>query len=103
MIGLLMVAATANLSAEARYDLTCVDAASWALSWMTGPENKERHDNVQQIVVFYLGRLSGRDNDTDWFSMAVDEMKGTTQSEEYYSDALKGCSQRMLERITPKP
>ena len=105
MIGLLLLAATvgvADLPAETRYDLTCVEAASWALSWMKGPANKEAHDNVQAVSIFFLGRLSGRDNDTDWVMTAATEIRTKRQSEAYYSDALTGCGQRMYEKIMPK-
>ena len=108
MIGLLMLVASLvpsparNFPVETRHDLTCVEAVSWADSLMKGQNSEARH-NVEEVGVFYIGRLSGRDNDTDWLSIAATDLRDSRRSEADYASELKDCSDRMYEKITPKP
>lgn len=91
-----------GLSADARYDLTCAEATAWALSWIEQSKSEEARNNLLEVNFFYLGRLSGRDNETDWAVMVKTELAAKREDETFYSDALNSCAQRMYEKLMPK-
>lgn len=92
-----LVVSPMDLSVDARYDLTCVEAATWAMSWME--DKSEAHNNVQLINWFYLGRLSGRDASTNWIKALRTDMAQNRKPESYYKEALESCTSRATDKL----
>ena len=91
---LLLVAAltVADIPPAARHDADCVEATSWALSWMGDDGPDHAVENVRLLSYFYLGRLSVRDDKIDWMmSISRDMNENKKPSEATYSTRLSQC------------
>src|SRR5439155_21242499 len=85
--------AIADIPPAARHDADCVEATSWALSWMgeDGPDHAV--ENVRLASYFFLGRLSVRDDTVDWMmSISRDMNVNTKPSEHTDSSRLSQCA-----------
>ena len=58
-----------NLSPK-DFDLACAVAAGAEMGASQNEQNAPRRDMAVRIFIFYLGRLSGRDDSKDWNAMA---------------------------------
>jgi len=103
---MLLIAAAmtvADIPPAARHDADCVEATSWALSWMgeDGPDHAV--ENVRLVSYFYLGRLSVRDDKIDWLmSISRDMNVNKKPSEATYSSRLSQCADEMgKQMLTP--
>jgi hypothetical protein len=86
-----------SIPAEARHDADCVEATSWALSWM---KDQEAVQNVRSVNYYYLGRLTVRDEKIDWeMSLSRDMNVSAKPSEEIYSQRLSQCAAEMGARL----
>jgi hypothetical protein len=99
---LLVVAALAivPIPPEARRDADCVEATSWALSWMGSRPHDEAIENVRYVNYYYMGRLTARNDDIDWaMSLSRDMNENPRPSEQVSSDRLSECADQMAGRI----
>jgi hypothetical protein len=106
MIGVVLAAALSqaqvdNLPLDAKYDLSCATAAAWAMSWapQDDPKGKALYDGAFNLSLFYLGRLSGRDNGTRWMWVVRDQLQIHRLGEAAYSAAMDDCVQRMSDKV----
>jgi hypothetical protein len=87
----------APIPPQARHDADCVEATSWALSWM---KDQEAIQNVRDVNYYYLGRLTARDEKIDWaMSLSRDMNVNAKPSEETYSQRLSQCADEMGARL----
>ena len=87
----------ASIPPQARHDADCVEATSWALSWM---KDQEAIQNVRNVNYYYLGRLTVRDENVDWEMSLSRDMNVTRKpSEETYSQRLSQCADEMGARL----
>jgi hypothetical protein len=76
------LAQSGNLSPK-DFDLACAVAAGAEMGDSQNEQNIPRRDMAVTIFVFYLGRLSGRDDSKDWNAIAwnrVAELKQEARS-----------------------
>ena len=76
---------TKTLDVEKNFDLTCAVAASAEIA--TTREGTEERNTAFAVNVFFLGRLSGRDNETVWSAVIkgrVAELREKAKSAETY-------------------
>ena len=52
------------------YDLACAVAAGEEMGASQTEQNAPRRDMALRLFIFYLGRLSGRDDSRDWNAIA---------------------------------
>ena len=82
MIGLaMMLAATPTMSADTRADLTCAVATAWE-SMSRQPEGSTARLIDTATNMFYMGRLGGRDGETNWFLVVLNEGKQNRQTDD---------------------
>jgi len=98
---LLVAAVTvAAIPPEARHDADCVEATSWALSWMGNEPHDEAVENVRYVNYYYMGRLTVRDENVDWaMSLSRDMTVNTRPSEDTYSSRLSQCADEMSKHL----
>jgi hypothetical protein len=103
MLFLVAAMAIADIPPTARHDADCVEATSWALSWMgeDGPDHAV--ENVRLVSYFFLGRLSVRDDKIDWvMSISRDMNVNKKPSEDVYSSRLSECLDELgKQMLTP--
>jgi hypothetical protein len=76
-----------NLSAK-DFDLACAIATG---AEMAVNQDTEKRGAAFTLLVFYLGRLSGRDDSTDWNKVAlgrVAELKEKARSDELFTSCM---------------
>jgi len=72
------------------FDLACAVAAGAAMGASQNEQNIPRRDMAVTIFVFYLGRLSGRDDSKDWNAIAWGRV-AELQQEARSSQMLDSC------------
>ena len=98
----LMLLLAADLPLETRYDLTCAESAVSVLGWM-GDKQDEAHSRVYEVASFYLGSLSGRDENTDWMGVIRADMAASKRPETFYDQAIGDCTSRMVQKMRISP
>ena len=88
------------IPADARHDVDCFEATSWALSWLRNPTPDQAVQNVRDISYYYLGRLTVRSANIDWIMSASRDMNIKPRpSEETYSARLSQCGDEMAKQL----
>ena len=88
---------------QARHDADCVEATSWALSWMGSQPHDEAVENVRNVSYFFMGRLTVRGKNVDWaMSVSRDMHVKPRPSDGVYSARLSQCADEMGKKlVTP--
>lgn len=96
MIHLVAALSVVAIPPLARHDADCVEATSWALSWMGNEPHDETVENVRNVSYFFLGRLTVRDEKVDWeLSLSRDMNLHPRPSESTSSTRLSQCADEM--------
>lgn len=85
------------LGSDSRYDLTCVEATSWAM--VSSEKDPKTYDRMQLLNVFYIGRLTGRDGDTNWMALYRKDVAQNRKSDDFYLEAVHGCTSRFDDKF----
>ena len=72
------------------FDLACAVAAGAEMGASQNEQNVPRRDMAVRIFIFYLGRLSGRDDSKDWNAIAWGRV-AELQQEARSSQVLDRC------------
>lgn len=98
MIGLAMaLAAAPTMSADVRADLKCAVATAWSMARQ--PEGSVARMADTATNMFYMGRLTGRDDATNWFQAVLTEGKQNRQTDAQYTDDFNSCAKRLTQII----
>jgi hypothetical protein len=93
VVGFFLIAADVAALAQSRpknlsredFDLACAIASGSEMGASQTEQNIPRRDLALKLFVFYLGRLTGRDDSKDWNAIAwgrVAELKAEARSSE---------------------
>jgi hypothetical protein len=83
------VAFAASSVSSQDFDLACAIATGAEMA--SNPPNSEKRGAAFTLLVFYLGRMSGRDDTTDWNKVAlgrVAELKEKERSDELFTSCM---------------
>lgn len=83
------VAVAANNLSPKEFDIACAMTTGAELG--ANPQGSEKHRMAFTLFVFYQGRLSGRDDNTDWNKVAlgrVAELKEKARSDELFTSCM---------------
>lgn len=96
-IGCFLIAAVGALAQSPRgnlstsdFDLACAVAAGAEMGAAQNEQNIPRRDMALRLFIFYLGRLSGRDDSKDWNAIAWARV-ADLQREARSSETLDRC------------